>query len=141
MSELYKQGSNRNQQLLFPSSIDDYVDEDNSARAIDAYVELLDLTKLQFSNTRKSNRLDGQKAYSPKLMLKIYIYGYLNKIRSSRMLERECKRNLEMIWLTQNLKPSYHTIADFRKNEVPLEGIIPMHSSKYLKSSYSYVKI
>jgi len=116
MSELYKQGSHRNQQLLFPPSIDDYVDEDNSARAIDAYVELLDLTKLQFSNTRKSNRVDGQKAYSPKLMLKIYIYGYLNKIRSSRMLERECKRNLELIWLTQNLKPSYHTIADFRKN-------------------------
>ncbi len=77
MSELYKQGLNRNQQLLFPPSIDDYVDEDNSARAIDAYVELLDLTKLQFSNTRKSNRADGQKAYSPKLMLKIYIYGYL----------------------------------------------------------------
>ena len=116
MSELYKQGLNRNQQLLFPPSIDDYVDEDNSARAIDAYVELLDLSKLQFSNTRKSNRVDGQKAYSPKLMLKIYIYGYLNKIRSSRMLERECRRNLELIWLTQDLKPSYHTIADFRKN-------------------------
>jgi len=116
MSELYKQGLNRNQQLLFPPSIDDYIDENNSARAIDAYVELLDLTKLQFSNTRKSNRADGQKAYSPKLMLKIYIYGYLNKIRSSRMLERECRRNLELIWLTQDLKPSYHTIADFRKN-------------------------
>jgi transposase len=116
MSELYKQGLNRNQQLLFPPSIDDYVDEDNSIRAIDSYVELLDLTKLQFSNTRKSNRVDGQKAYSPKLMLKIYIYGYINKIRSSRALEKECKRNLELIWLTQNLKPSYHTIADFRKN-------------------------
>ncbi len=116
MSELYKQGSNRNQQLLFPPSIDDYVDEDNSVRAIDAYVELLDLTKLQFSNTRKSDRADGQKAYSPKLMLKIYIYGYLNKIRSSRALEKECRRNLELIWLTQDLKPSYHTIADFRKN-------------------------
>jgi transposase len=116
MSELYKQGLNRNQQLLFPPSIDDYVDENNSVRAIDAYVELLDLTKLQFCNTRKSDRVDGQKAYSPKLMLKIYIYGYLNKIRSSRALEKECRRNLELIWLTQNLKPSYHTIADFRKN-------------------------
>lgn len=116
MSELYKQGLNRNQQLLFPPSIDDYVDEDNSVRAIDSYVELLDLTKLQFSNTRKSNRTDGQKAYRPQLLLKIYIYGYLNKIRSSRMLERECKRNIELIWLTQNLVPSYHTIADFRKN-------------------------
>jgi transposase len=116
MNELYKQGLNRNQQLLFPPSIDDYVDENNSVRAIDAYVELLDLNQLQFSNTRKSNRVDGQKAYSPKLLLKIYIYGYLNKIRSSRALEKECKRNLELIWLTQDLKPSYHTIADFRKN-------------------------
>ena len=115
MSELYKQGLNRNQQLLFPPSIDDYVDEDNHVRAIDAYVELLDLNALEFSNTRKSNRADGQKAYSPKLLLKIYMYGYLNKIRSSRALEKECKRNLELIWLTQNLVPSYHTIADFRK--------------------------
>lgn len=116
MSELYKQGLNRNQQLLFPPSINDYVDEDSSVRVIDSYVELLDLTKLQFSNTRKSNRADGQKAYSPQLLLKIYIYGYLNKIRSSRALEKECERNLELIWLTQNLIPSYHTIADFRKN-------------------------
>ena len=116
MNDLYKQGLNRNQQLLFPPSIDDYIDEDNSARAIEAYVELLDLTKLKFTNTRKSNRVDGQKAYSPKLMLKIYIYGYLNKLRSSRALQRECKRNLELIWLTQNLAPSYHTISDFRKN-------------------------
>lgn len=115
MSELYKQGLNRNQQLLLPSSVDDYIDKDNSIRAIDAYVELLDLSKLEFSNTRKSNRTDGQKAYSPKLLLKIYIYGYLNKIRSSRALEKECKRNLELIWLTQSLTPSYHTIADFRK--------------------------
>jgi len=116
MSELYKQGLNRNQQLLFPPSIDDYVDEENSVRAIESYVELLDLKKLQFSNTRKSDRTDGQKAYSPELLLKIYIYGYLNKIRSSRTLEKECKRNLELIWLTQDLKPSYHTISDFRKN-------------------------
>lgn len=115
MSELYKQGLNRNQQLLFPPSIDDYVDEENSVRAIDAYVELLNLSKLEFLNTRKSDRTDGQKAYSPKLLLKIYIYGYLNKIRSSRALEKECKRNLELIWLTQSLVPSYHTIADFRK--------------------------
>ncbi|MDD2906479.1 MAG: transposase [Sulfurimonas sp.] len=113
---MYKQGLNRSQQLLLPLSIDDYVDEDNNVRAIDAYVELLDLNKLKFSNTRKSNRADGQKAYSPKMLLKIYIYGYLNKIRSSRALEKECKRNLELIWLTQNLVPSYHTIADFRKD-------------------------
>jgi len=116
MSELYKQGLNRNQQLLFPPSIDDYVDKDNSARAIEAYVNILDLKDLGFEDTRQSIRIDGQKAYHPSLLLKIYIYGYLNKIRSSRMLERECKRNLELIWLTSGLSPSYHTIADFRKN-------------------------
>ena len=114
MSELYKQGQDRNQQLLFPPSIDDYVDKDNSVRAIDDYVEILDIGKLEFVNTRKSNRVDGQKSYSPKLLLKIYIYGYLNKIRSSRMLEKECKRNIELLWLTQGLIPTYRTISQFR---------------------------
>lgn len=116
MSSLYKQGEDRKQQLLFPTSIDDYVDKDNTVRAIDDYVSILDLSKLGFTNTRTSNRVDGQKAYSPELLLKIYIYGYINKIRSSRMLQRECKRNIELLWLTQGLTPSYHTIADFRKN-------------------------
>jgi transposase len=116
MSKIYKQGQDRNQQLLFPPSIDDYVDNDNSVRAIDAYVQILDINKLGFDNTRKSNRVDGQKAYSPKLLLKIYIYGYLNKVRSSRALEKECKRNIELMWLTQGLTPTYHTISDFRKN-------------------------
>jgi transposase len=115
MSGLYKEGLNRNQQLLLPPSLDDYVNEDNPVRAIDAYVELLDLINLGFSNTRKSNRADGQKAYHPKMLLKIYIYGYLNKIRSSRALEKEIKRNIELMWLTQGLAPSYKTIADFRK--------------------------
>jgi len=112
---MYKKGLHRKQQLLLPPSLDDYVDEDNAVRAIDAYVELLDVSKLGFANTRKSNRSDGQKAYQPKLLLKIYIYGYLNKIRSSRALEKETKRNIEMMWLTQGLSPSYKTIADFRK--------------------------
>lgn len=116
MSDIYKQGLHRNQQLLLPPSIDDYVDENNTVRAIDSYVEILDLKKLEFCNTRKSNRNDGQKAYHPKLLLKIYIYGYLNKIRSSRALEKECQRNIELMWLTQRLTPSYHTISDFRKD-------------------------
>lgn len=116
MAKIYKQGQDRNQQLLFPPSIDDYVDNDNSVRAVDAYIEILDINKLGFDNTRKSNRVDGQKAYSPKLLLKIYIYGYLNKVRSSRALEKECKRNIELMWLTQGLTPTYHTISDFRKN-------------------------
>jgi len=114
MSEKYKEGINRNQQLLFPPSLDEYVDENNQVRAIDLYVEQLDFKELGFDDTSKS--LEGQKSYSPKLLLKIYIYGYLNKIRSSRALERENARNIELMWLTSGLKPTYKTIADFRKN-------------------------
>lgn len=114
MSEKYKEGLNRNQQLLFPPSLDEYVDENNSVRAINDYVSLLDLKRLGFSDT--SNSLSGQKSYSPQLLLKIYIYGYLNKIRSSRNLEKENNRNIELMWLTSGLKPTYKTIADFRKD-------------------------
>ncbi len=114
MSQYYKQGQDRNQALLFPPSINDYVDKNNNVRAIDMYVDTLNIKELKFTDTRKSNKLDGQKAYSPTLLLKIYIYGYINKIRSSRMLERECKRNIEMIWLTQGLTPTYRTISEFR---------------------------
>jgi len=114
MSEKYKEGLNRNQQLLFPPSLDEYVDKDNSVRAIDDYVSLLDLKRLGFSDT--SNSLTGQKSYAPQLLLKIYIYGYLNKIRSSRNLEKENSRNVELMWLTSGLKPTYKTIADFRKD-------------------------
>ena len=116
MSEYYKEGQNRKQQLLFPPSLDEYVDKDNPVRAIDAYVGLLDWSELGFADTRKSKRSDGQKAYHPTLLLKIYLYGYLNKVRSSRALERECGRNIELMWLTEGLKPSYKTIADFRKD-------------------------
>lgn len=126
MSSIYKQGESRNQQLLFPPSIDDYVDSNNTVRAIDAYVDILDLSSLKFSyiaskssNTHKkykTNNNDGAKGYNPSLLLKIYIYGYLNKIRSSRNLEKECKRNIELIWLCSGLTPAYHTISDFRKN-------------------------
>ncbi|MEA3554819.1 MAG: transposase [Campylobacterota bacterium] len=117
MNIKYKQGQDRIQPLLFPPSIDDYVSEDNPVRVIESYVDILDLKELGFEDTRKSNSNNGQKAYSPSLLLKIYIYGYINKIRSSRMLERECKRNIELIWLTSNLTPSYHTIALNFKNK------------------------
>lgn len=113
MSEKYKEGLNRNQQLLFPPSLDEYVDEANPVRAIDDYVSLLDLKRLGFRDT--SNSQSGQKSYAPELLLKIYIYGYLNKIRSSRNLEKENSRNVELMWLTAGLKPTYKTIADFRK--------------------------
>lgn len=108
---------------MFPPSIDEYVDENNAVRAIDAYVEMLDVVALGFSKAAL-NSADGQPAYHPKLLLKIYVYGYLNKIRSSRKLEIETKRNIEMMWLCANLKPSYKTIADFRKeNSKPLKKV------------------
>jgi len=114
VSNIYKEGENRKQQIFFPPSIDEYVSENNSVRAIEDYVELLDMVELGFTKSAL-NSSDGQPAYHPKLLLKIYIYGYLNKIRSSRKLEQETKRNIEMIWLCANLKPSNKTISNFRK--------------------------
>ena len=108
------QGEHRKQQLLFPPSIDEYVDEDNIVRVIDEYVDLLDMETLSFSHTAL-NDAEGRPAYHPKLLLKIYIYGYLNGIRSSRKIEREIDRNVEMMWLCSGLKPRYKTIANFRK--------------------------
>ena len=115
MDNIYKKGENRKQQMFFPPSIDEYVGEDNQSRAIEDYVELLDMVKLGFTKSAL-NASDGQPAYHPKLLLKIYIYGYLNKIRSSRKLETEISRNIEMMWLCSGLKPSYKTIANFRKD-------------------------
>jgi len=115
MSNIYKQGTNRKQQMFFPPSIDEYVSQDNQVRAIEDYVELLDAAKLGFTNASLGSA-DGQPAYHPKLLLKIYIYGYLNKIRSSRKLEQEIDRNIEMMWLCAGLKPRYKTIANFRKD-------------------------
>ena len=114
MSKKYKEGINRNQQQFFPPSLDELVAEDNQVRAVELYVQRLDLKAMGFDDT--STSFEGQKSYSPKLLLKIYIYGYLNKIRSSRALEKENARNIELMWLTQGLKPTYKTISDFRKN-------------------------
>jgi len=114
MNNIYKQSLNRKQQQFFPPSLDEYVSEDNQVRAIEDYVELLDMVELGFTKASLLSK-DGQPAYHPKLLLKIYIYGYLNKIRSSRKLESEIKRNVEMMWLCAGLTPSYKTIADFRK--------------------------
>ncbi len=112
---IYKSGLDRKQQLIFPPSLDELIDENNMARAIDSYVEILNISELNIK-TKKSLITDGQPAFHPKLLLKIYVYGYLNKIRSSRKLETEIKRNIELMWLTQGLIPSYKTIANFRKD-------------------------
>ena len=111
----YKEGVNINQTQFFPPTVDEYVDKNNPVRAIGAYVDTLNMFELGFTNTCKKGR-DGQPAYDPKLLLKIYIYGYINKIRSGRALEKEIKRNIEMIWLCETLTPSYKTINNFRKD-------------------------
>lgn len=111
----YKIGQNRYQTVLLPSSIDEYVSENNPVRAIDAYVETLDLSNLNIQNSG-SGLTAGQPAYHPSLLIKLYLYGYINGLRSSRKLEREGARNLEVIWLLDNLRPGYKTIANFRKD-------------------------
>jgi transposase len=108
------EGIDRAQSTLFPAMIDDYVSEDNFVRAVDAFIESLDLSVLGFDGLRPSKT--GRPGYDPATMLKIYVYGYLNRIQSSRRLELECQRNIELIWLTGRLAPDFKTIADFRKD-------------------------
>jgi len=114
-NNIYKVGQDRHHTGFFPPTLEDSIAEDNPVRAIDAYIEALDMVSLGFTNTTLSNS-SGQPAYHPKLLLKIYIYGYLNKVRSSRKLDAEIKRNIEMMWLCQGLQPGYKTIANFRKD-------------------------
>jgi transposase len=115
MTRIYKQGTDRMETAQLPARIEDYVGTDNPVRAIDVYVDTLELGALGFDRTQSNLTAAGQPAFSPIVMLKIYLYGYLNRLRSSRALARECLRNLEMMWLTQGLAPGYKTIADFRK--------------------------
>ena len=110
------EGSERRQKIFLPDMLDDYVPEDNPVRFIDAFVDKLDLKKLGFKHSIPSKT--GRPSYDPADLLKLYIYGYLNQIRSSRKLERECTRNLELVWLMKKLKPDFKTISDFRKDNV-----------------------
>ena len=107
-------GIDRSQGLLLPDRLEDYIHEDNPVRVVDAFVEALDLSALGFEAANRA--AGGRPAYHPATLLKIYIYGYLNRIQSSRRLEREAQRNLELIWLTGRLAPDFKTIADFRKD-------------------------
>ena len=115
MNRNYKSGENRLQSTLFPKSLDEYVAHNNTVRAIDAYVDTLDLNHLGFKNTQYTST-SGQPPYGPADLLKLYLYGYINSVRSSRKLERETSRNIEVMWLLGNLQPCYKTIANFRKD-------------------------
>ena len=111
----FKTGESRDQGSLLPARVEDYVGPDNPVRAIESFVCVLDLAKLGFRHADRGAEGVGQPPYDPADLLKLYLYGYLNQIRSSRRLEREACRNLELIWLLKNLKPGYRTIANFRK--------------------------
>ena len=107
-------GLERDQLLLLPEAVDDYVGSDNPVRFIDAFVDGLDLTAAGF--LRVEAKAMGRPGYAPGDLLKLYIYGYLNRVRSSRRLETECHRNIEVLWLLRTLKPDFKTIADFRRD-------------------------
>jgi len=116
MSENYVTGSDRGQELILPDTLDRYVDEDNEARFIDAFVDSLELTAIGFTHSEPHD--NGRPSYDPRDMLKLYVWGYLNQVRSSRKLERECHRDVEVMWLMRKLAPDFWTISEFRKQNV-----------------------
>ncbi len=111
------EGVDRNQGTLFPDRLDDWIGDDNAVRVVDAFVDALDLSGLGFDRVAPS--ATGRPAYHPAVLLKLYIYGYLNRVQSSQRLEREAGRNVEVMWLCGRLAPDHKTIADFRKNNGP----------------------
>jgi transposase len=119
----YIKGQERNQSVLFPSTIDEYVAENNAVRAIAAFLGRLDFVKLKFVRGQAAGT--GRPGYDPRVLMGLFVWGHLNGIRSSRKLERECQRNLEVIWLCENLRPDFKTIADFRKdNGEGIKGVV-----------------
>lgn len=112
--ERHASGGNRDQMNLLPMSLDDMIAEDNVVRAIDTIVDNMDITSLGF--THSETAVTDRRPYNPVDMFKIYIYSYFNGIRSSRKIEKECYRNIEVMWLINELKPDFKTIADFRKD-------------------------
>jgi len=110
----FVEGTDRAQSTLFPEYLEDWVDENNPVRVIDILVDELDLGELGFDGIAPG--ATGRPSYHPSVLLKLYIYGYLNRVQSSRRLEREAGRNVEVMWLTRRLVPDHKTIADFRKD-------------------------
>lgn len=107
-------GADRTQTTLFPPCMDDWIDEENPVRVVDAFVDALDLSGLGFEGVAPAST--GRPSYHPSVLLKLYIYGYLNRVQSSRRLEREACRNVELMWLVGRLVPDHKTIADFRRD-------------------------
>jgi transposase len=120
----YIECGNRLQQILFPERLDDLVSENNPVRFINAFVDLLDLDKIGFTKTNLIKELAGRPCYSPECLLKLYIYGYFKKIRSSRKMMEMCNINIEVMWLIGRLAPDFRTISDFRKeNESAIKDV------------------
>ena len=111
------EGEARSQSLLFPERLDEWIEQENPVRVIDAFVDELEMQGLGFEGAIPAET--GRPGYHPATLLKIYIYGYLNRVQSSRRLEREAQRNVEVVWLTGRLMPDFKTIADFRKDNGP----------------------
>ena len=118
----HRAGLDRSQTLLFPERLEDYIAAENPVRFLDAFVASLDLHTLGFAKARCADT--GRPPYDPAVLLKLYLYGYLHRLRSSRMLEAECQRNVEVLWLLGKLAPDFKTIADFRKDNLkPLKAV------------------
>src|SRR5436190_20341211 len=118
----HRPGLDRSQTLLFPERLEDYIAAENPVRFLDAFVGSLDLHHLGFGKAQCADT--GRPPYAPAALLKLYLYGYLHRIRSSRLLEAECHRNVEVIWLLGKLAPDFKTIADFRKDNLkPLKAV------------------
>ena len=111
---LFVEGEDRSQSWLLPNSLEDYVSPDNPVRVVEAFIDELDFGSLGFSGVEPA--ATGRPGYHPATLLKIYLYGYLNRVQSSRRLEREAQRNIELMWLTKRLAPDFKTISNFRRD-------------------------
>jgi transposase len=138
MSRFVTNKTDRNQINLLPMSLDEMISQDNPVRVIDIFADNINFIKMGFKYA--TTKTTGRKPYSPADMLKLYLYGYFNGIRTSRKLETECKRNIELMWLLHELKPDYRTIADFRKDNISLLKNIFKHFSLFCNELGLYGK-
>jgi len=129
----FVEGEDRSQSTLFPERLDDYVGEDNPVRVVDVFVDELDLGSLGFRRVEPLST--GRPSYHPSILLKLYIYGYLNRIQSSRRLEREAGRNVEVMWLTGRLAPDHKRLPIFAKTMAPQSAKSVLSLSPYVANS------